>query len=125
MQSSEGIALFALADGPSLPIVEGEGSAHAVIWPGMGAKLRSIHRIELGAGSRTIELRHPAEAVYYVMDGSGEAVDLDAAGSQALQRGSMVHVEPGTAYLLRADERGMSVVGGPSPPDPALYEGLA
>jgi mannose-6-phosphate isomerase-like protein (cupin superfamily) len=125
MAGSEEIQVVALEHGPALQIVEGDGRAHAVIWPGMGARLRSIHRIQLRGGARTIELRHPSEAVYYVIDGSGEVVDADADQRQALRPGSMVHIDPGTTYVLSAGEEGISLVGGPSPPDPALYEGLA
>lgn len=124
MNSGDQIQVVPLEQGPALAIVDGEGSAHAVIWPGMGATLRSIHRIELAGGARTIALRHPSEAVYYVMAGSGKAVDLDADDTQPLRAGSMAHIDPGTTYVLAAAEEGMSVVGGPSPPDPALYEEL-
>ncbi|MGH2869558.1 MAG: hypothetical protein ACRDNK_18585 [Solirubrobacteraceae bacterium] len=123
MEGDDQIQVVALEDGPPLAIVEGEGSAHAVIWPGIGAQLRSIHRIELAAGASTIKLRHPSEAVYYVIGGSGETVDVDAAEAEALRPGSMVHIDPGTMYVLSAGEHGLSLVGGPSPPDPALYEG--
>jgi hypothetical protein len=37
----------------------------------------------------------------------------------------MVHVDPETTYVVVAGGEGMSLVGGPSPPDPALYEGIA
>jgi hypothetical protein len=107
--------------GPELGIVDGEGSARAVIWPGMGARLRSMHRISLGPGSRTVELRHPTDAVYYVIDGDGEVGDRDAGSAEPLVTGSMVHVDRGTAYELVAGDGGMEVVGGPAPADPALY----
>lgn len=107
--------------GPPLDIVDGEGSARAVIWPGMGARLRSMHRISLGPGSRTLELRHPTDAVYYVIDGGGEARDHDAGAAEPLVTGSMVHVDRGTTYDLVAGDGGMEIVGGPSPADPALY----
>ena len=110
--------------GPELPIVEGEGRAHAIIWPGVGATMRSMHRISLGGGAATTELRHPGEAVYYVIEGAGEAVDPSDGESHDLVLGSMIHVEPGTAYVIRAGSEGLELVGGPSPPDPALYEGL-
>ena len=58
--------------GPELAIVAGAGSAHAVIWPGMGAELRSMHRISLASGSRTVEMTQPSDAVYYVISGGGE-----------------------------------------------------
>jgi len=115
------VAIVGGEDGPELDIVEGEGSARAVIWPGMGARLRSMHRISLGPGSRTAELRHPADAVYYVIDGDGEARDREAGTDEPLVTGSMVHVDRGTAYELVAGAGGMEIVGGPAPADPALY----
>jgi quercetin dioxygenase-like cupin family protein len=124
MGTREEIQVVNLEAGPPLRIVEGGGSAHAVIWPGMGARLRSIHRIELSSVARTVTMRHPSEAVYYVMEGGGEASDVDSGDAQELRPGSMVHIEPGTAYVLRAGGDGMLIVGGPSPPDPVLYEGL-
>jgi quercetin dioxygenase-like cupin family protein len=110
-------------DGPALGIVAGEGSARAVVWPGMGAQLRSMHRISLGPGARTIELRHPSDAVYYVIFGSGAAVDRTSGGRDALVEGSMVHVDAGTPYELAAAGDGMELVGGPCPADASLYEG--
>jgi len=123
--STQEIQIVALEAGPTLEIIEGGGSAHAVIWPGMGARLRSIHRIELCAGARTVPLRHPSEAVYYVVQGSGEVLDMDGDGSQALRPGSMAHIDAGTTYSFTAADAGLSLVGGPCPPDPALYEGVA
>lgn len=129
------IRILEAGKGPALPIVEGGGYATAVIWPGMGAQLRSIHMIRLEPGARTIELSHPFEAVYSVTDGSGEALAAGArtggvaldAGARAgypLRDGSMVHIDAGTAYAFRAGPEGMSLFGGPSPPDPALYQHL-
>ncbi len=124
MSALEQIQVLELERGPALAIVSGEGSAHAVVWPGMGARLRSIHRIQLRRGARTITMHHLSEAVYYVVDGSGEAIDVDDGDVQELRGGSMVHIDAGTAYAISAGEDGISLVGGPSPPDPALYEGL-
>ncbi|MDQ6817464.1 MAG: hypothetical protein M3018_08670 [Actinomycetota bacterium] len=122
--SGDQIQILSAAEGPRLAIVRGPGHAHAVVWPGMGANLRSIHSISLESGARTIELSHPSEAVYYVAAGSGEAIDVVTGAREKLGRGSMVHVDPGTAYVLSAGEEGMRVVGGPSPPDLSLYEGV-
>jgi hypothetical protein len=127
------IRILEAGKGPALPIVEGGGYANAVIWPGMGAQLRSIHMIRLEPGARTIELSHPFEAVYSVTDGSGEALDagaraggeaLDAGAGYPVRDGSMVHIDAGTPYTFRAGPEGMSLLGGPSPPDPALYQDL-
>ncbi|MEA2321860.1 MAG: hypothetical protein QOD81_1710 [Solirubrobacteraceae bacterium] len=117
----EGIAVLDATAGPALRIVEGEGSAHAVVWPGTGAQLRSLARIRLGAGARTVALRHPDEAVYYVIEGYGSVAEGHAAEPNALVPGAMVHIDPGTLYVITADERGLDLVGGPSPADPALY----
>jgi quercetin dioxygenase-like cupin family protein len=104
--------------GHELDLVEGEGRAWAVVWPGTGAEQRSLHVLELGAGARTRELCHPSEAVYYVTDGAGavqeEGVEI------ALVPGSMVHCQPDAPYRFRADDA-LRLVGGPCPADPALY----
>jgi quercetin dioxygenase-like cupin family protein len=117
----EALVLRAADHGPLLPIVEGDGAARAIVWPGVGATLRSMHRIALAAGSRTIELRHPMEAVYYVMQGDGAVRDPDDGGEEPLIEGSMIHIEPGTAYRFEAGGSGMLLLGGPCPADPALY----
>jgi len=114
--------LHAADHGPSLPIVEGEGSARAIVWPGVGAALRTMHRIELAGGSRTIPLKHEMEAVYYVIRGAGIVREPGADGSESLVEGSMIHVEPGTAYQFEATADGMLLLGGPCPADPALYQ---
>jgi quercetin dioxygenase-like cupin family protein len=110
---------------PALPLVDGEGVARAVIWPGIGAELRSMHRIRLAPGARTIPLRHPMEAVYYVMRGTGAVVDPDDPQPRPLVEGAMIHVEPGTAYVLEAGAQGIEILGGPCPADPTLYAGVS
>jgi quercetin dioxygenase-like cupin family protein len=109
---------------PSLPIVEGDGEARAIVWPGMGARHRSMHRVRLGAGSRTVALRHPGEAVWYVIEGAGSVTDGDGGDAQEIVAGSMVHVGPGDGYRLVAGDSGLRLAGGPCPPDPALYAHL-
>jgi quercetin dioxygenase-like cupin family protein len=107
--------------GPTLSIIDGEGSARAVVWPGLGAIERSIHRITLGPLSRTTRLEHHGEAVYYVMGGSGSVQGDDAPAQNGLVEGSMVHIEAGTAYRFGAGADGLEFFGGPCPADPALY----
>jgi quercetin dioxygenase-like cupin family protein len=122
MRARREVRVVRAADhGPRLPIVEGEGCARAIVWPGGGAALRSMHRIELAGGSRTVALQHPMEAVYYVMRGDGVVRDPGEGGGQALVEGSMVHVEPGTAYAFQAGDAGILLLGGPCPADPTLY----
>jgi quercetin dioxygenase-like cupin family protein len=110
------------AVGPRLALVDGEGEARAVVWPGVGARLRSLHLISLRAGARTRSQRHPGEAVYYVVEGSGEVRDPDGGEPHPLEAGSMIHVAPDARYAIAARGAGVELVGGPSPPDPALYE---
>ncbi len=110
--------------GPELEIIDRGGSARAIIWPGMGAELRSLHRISLQSQGRTIRLTHPSEAVYYVISGSGAVFNDPEAPKEALVEGSMVHIGPGTPYALCASSEGMELVGGPAPADPALYESV-
>ncbi|MCY4621379.1 MAG: cupin domain-containing protein [bacterium] len=108
---------------PELPIVERGGRAWAVVWPGVGAYLRSMHRISLLPGGRTVVMEHPTEAVYYVMSGTGAVAGPDG-DRRALSTGAMAHVSPGTAYLLESGENGAEIVGGPCPADPSLYAHL-
>jgi quercetin dioxygenase-like cupin family protein len=105
-------------DGPELPVVESGGSARALVWPGVGARLRSMHLITLEPGGRTRPQRHDAEAVYYVIEGDGRVLGA----AQPLEEGSMIHIAPGSEYVLEAGGDGMQVIGGPSPPDASLYE---
>lgn len=110
---------------PRLPLVSGPGEAYAVVWPGVGAAMRSMHRISLGAGSSTLPQRHPMEAVYAVIGGGGTVRDPDTGAAETLVDGAMFHVEPGTAYLVEAGPGGIELVGGPCPADPALYRSLS
>ena len=109
---------------PKLDIVAGAGEARAVVWPGVGATERSLHRIDLAPGSSTVALSHPSETVYFVIEGGGAAIDLDLDREHELVAGSMTLMDPNTSYRLRAGDAGMLVVGGPCPPDPALYDYL-
>jgi quercetin dioxygenase-like cupin family protein len=109
--------------GARLPIVEATGRAWAVIWPGTGAQFRSLHRVSLAAGGSTLPLRHPGEAVYYVLAGQGAV--RDAAGTaHPLLEGSMVHIAPQGGYRFDAGAS-LELIGGPCPADPALYDGAA
>lgn len=119
---AEEVQVLSSTEGPRLPIVEGSGEAVAVVWPGVGAYLRSMHRIALGDGGRTIRMKHPSEAVYYVLDGSVDVVD--EAEAHVASKGAMIFVEPETPYSFASRHGSAVLVGGPCPPDPALYEAL-
>jgi quercetin dioxygenase-like cupin family protein len=110
---------------PRLPLVTGQGEAYAVVWPGVGAAMRSMHRISLGPGGATVSQRHPMEAVYSVIGGSGRVRDPDSGAAEVLVDGAMFHVDPGTAYVVEAGSDGIELVGGPCPADPALYRSLS
>jgi quercetin dioxygenase-like cupin family protein len=124
MTTAPGVTIVGRADGHSRPLdlVEGEGTAEALVWPGMGARHRSMHRFELGAGARTLPQRHDGEAVYYVVDGAASILDLSTGDRAALGAGCMVHVDPDTTYRFEATLPAV-LVGGPCPPDPATYDG--
>ena len=107
--------------GPDLDIIRGAGTCTPVIWPGMGAAERSIHLLLLGPDSRTIWMRHPSEAAYYVAEGEARIVDPDGGSSWPLGPGSMFHIGSGTTYGIHTGALGARILGGPCPPDPALY----
>lgn len=107
--------------GLALPLVAGEGSAVAIVWPGMGAQHRTIHRFNLGPLASTVPQQHAGEAVYAVLEGDATIVDLADGESRTLTVGAMIHLDPETRYNFRAGESGAVILGGPCPPDPGLY----
>jgi mannose-6-phosphate isomerase-like protein (cupin superfamily) len=112
-------------DGPLLPILDGPGEVRAVIWPGMGATHRSIHRYRIEPGAGTIPLQHPGEAVFFVREGEGEVEEPDSGDVHPLRASEIVHVGPGTRYRFRCTGPvPLVLLGGPAPPDPAMYEHL-
>jgi mannose-6-phosphate isomerase-like protein (cupin superfamily) len=119
------IRILDASTGPELPIVEGGGVARAIVWPGMGAQLRSLHRIWLEPGAATVTLTHPSDAVYYVIEGLGTAHDQSAGTSHDVREGSMFHIDAGTSYAIAAAGDGaMEIIGGPAPADEAMYTHL-
>jgi len=108
--------------GFALPLVAGGGSAVAIVWPGMGAQHRTIHRFNLGPWASTVPQQHAGEAVYAVLEGDTTIIDLADGESECLTVGAMIHLDPGTRYSFRAGESGAVILGGPCPPDPGLYQ---
>ena len=106
-------------DRDSVPL-RGPGEIRAVVWPGMGARHRTMHSVRLAAGETSEEWRHPGEAVYYVLSGSGWFEDRTEGVRHNVSAGLIVHVASGTAYAMAARDP-LTCVGGPCPPDPALY----
>jgi mannose-6-phosphate isomerase-like protein (cupin superfamily) len=122
VQQAAGTRVITSQDwGCDLGIVLGTGSCTPLIWPDVGARHRSMHLLVLGPASSTIRLRHPSEAAYYVMDGRAQVEDHDEGTAQALETGSMFHIEAGTAYTITAVGEPVTILGGPCPPDPAMY----
>ncbi|MGY4125635.1 mannose-6-phosphate isomerase-like protein (cupin superfamily) [Methylobacterium sp. PvP117] len=110
---------------PTLRIVRGAGEVKILSWPGNGAQHRSLHLLRLEDGAATIPLQHPSESVYYVIDGGGAVTDAGTGERFELTGGSIVHVGPGDTYHFDAGVDGLSIVGGPCPPDPNLYKLIA
>jgi mannose-6-phosphate isomerase-like protein (cupin superfamily) len=113
-------------DGLPLPLVDGpDGDVRAVIWPGMGARHRSMHHVRLPAGARTVPHQHAgAEAVYYIVRGRGAVEDLDQGRQHAVGAGAFVLITPRSRYrITAAHDSELVCVGGPCPPDPGLYAG--
>jgi len=123
-EGGDRVHVVRLDSGPAVDVVERGGEANAPVWPGMGARERSVLRLRLAADGATRLLHHPADAVFYVQSGDG-AVDDGAGEARPLVEGSMVHVDAGTDYRFSAGPSGMTVLGGPCPPDPALFASLA
>jgi len=104
----------------ALDIVEHRGTAEAIVWPGMGAQHRSLHRIVLERRGRTATQRHASEAAYLLVRGEAHIIDETSGERFALDAGSMVHIGEGVPYRFEA-AAAAELVGGPCPPDQSLY----
>jgi mannose-6-phosphate isomerase-like protein (cupin superfamily) len=109
---------------PEIPIVEGEGNAKLVLSRHNGASFRSFQLVSLAGGARTIELGHSSDCAYYVIEGEGAIIDATSLARFDLSEGHMVHIDAGDRYRIEAGTAGMKVIGGPCPPDEALYAGM-
>ena len=125
MSNPEQVQVLKGADSKTLlPLVLSGGTATAVVHPAVGAHHRSMHVIRLDPGGVTVELRHPSESVYYVRSGTASVADSANDERQELVEGSMVHVDPHTPHTFTAGDLGCEILGGPCPPDPAVYNSL-
>ena len=110
------------ANCPSIPLIDGSGSAVALLWPGNGARLRTLHLLKLNKSDRTFELEHKGDAVFYVLHGQGAVRDLKRKVRTALVEGAMIHIDAGDLYQFEADAGSeLTLVGGPCPADENLY----
>lgn len=112
-------------DCPEIPLVDGQGNAKVILWPGNGAEFRSMHLFTLFQGDCSKILRHANDCVYYVVEGAGRIEGLDGADTQELVEGSIVHIDANDGYRVVAGDEGIKYLGGPCPPDEALYKDLA
>ena len=119
--SADLVQVLPAEQGEPFDILAGAGLALVVVGPHMGARHRTMAVVTLDAGAATRELRHPSEAVWYVVEGQGRAVPAEGDAID-LEPGAMVHAGPGAGYRIEAAaDLPLRVVGGPSPPDPALH----
>lgn len=97
--------------------------ARALVYPGMGSIYRSMHYIEIPELLETHELFHSdSEAAYYITQGTGSIKDLSTEETFALRKGKMILLDAATRYRIEAEKgETMILIGGPCPPDPALY----
>lgn len=107
--------------GRELGLIEGIGSARAIVWPGMGAQYRTMHHLTLGPYAGTLSQEHSGEAVYAVLAGTATISDLSTGETETLTAGAMVHLDPHTRYRFNTGAHGVVILGGPCPPDAALY----
>lgn len=103
-------------------LVPGADCAVALVWPGMGARFRSLHRVSLQPGVASLVLQHESDAVYYVVEGVAQLADPDTDEVLTCDAGSAVHIDAGTHYQFQAQSASATIVGGACPADLRLYE---
>lgn len=108
-------------DSIDVDLVVGTGRSRAVSRPGFGASERSVFYIELDEGSSSKELKHPYEAVYYIVSGKGQVVDTDSGRIYDVKEGAVIYLTPNQGYKFI----GPAVfAGGSCPLDVDLYQRL-
>lgn len=113
------------ADCPEIPLVDGKGNAKVILWPGNGAEFRSMQLFTLEKGDRSVPLKHTNDCVYYVIEGAGTVESVPEKVSQPLVEGSIIHIDSNDEYRILAGADGIRFLGGPCPPDEALYANLS
>ncbi|HKP18533.1 MAG TPA: cupin domain-containing protein [Gaiellaceae bacterium] len=103
-----------------LDIVERNGDAVALAWPGTGSLFRAMHRIDLARDGCTRTLCHPGEAAYVVATGAAAIHGPDGEVTTTVEAPAVLYVPAQTPYVLASGD-GATIFGGPCPPDPALY----
>ncbi len=109
--------------GPDLGLIQ-DGTWQEIVGPRIGAQCRGMYNLQFAEGGTTSLLLHPAEAVYYVVDGPVRVIGGSAGeiADEIVDEGGMVHVRPHVPYRFEASE-GARLIGGPSPTDVTLVSG--
>jgi hypothetical protein len=85
---------------PQISILNGDGNAKVVMWPGNGARFRSFNLISMMENATTIPLTHKSDCVYYTINGAGEIIDLATGETFSLAEGTMLHIDAGASIAL-------------------------
>lgn len=104
--------------GPDEGLLEG-GTWREIVGPGVGSACRGLYDVQFVEDGRSAVLTHDSEAAYYVVEGTGAVRHCTTGQAQALTAGSMVHVRPGTPYLLTGSAS-TRLVGGPCPAESSI-----
>jgi|AntRauTorcE11898_2_1112593.scaffolds.fasta_scaffold21724_2 quercetin dioxygenase-like cupin family protein len=108
-----------------IPYVK-EGTAKAIIWPGMGAKYGVMNYFVMKPGGENVPHKHDdSEDMFYIAQGQGVVADLDNNIEHPIEAGCFVYVEPGTMHAAKSYGPDDYIsIGGPTPPDPEMFKEL-
>ena len=107
------------------PVMPG-GTARFPVWPGTGASRRSMNWVAMVPGQENVPHSHAeSEDLFYCIEGNCVIEDGDTGESHPFEGGSVIFVEPGTLHAVKSLGPARYVsVGGPCPPDTALFRRL-
>ncbi len=108
----------AATDGVPLPLIARH--ARLIVWPGSGANVASMNRVELEPGEANVPHVHAeSEDTIFVVECRGSVRDFDHDLILPVEAGCVIHVPEGIKHAVSAETR-MVTVGGPCPPDLAM-----
>ncbi|MBI4495098.1 MAG: cupin domain-containing protein [Chloroflexi bacterium] len=116
------LSVLDLAGGVEIPLIRPPmpgGYARFPIWPGMGARLRSMNRVAMRPGQENVPHVHPvSEDIFYCLSGTCVVEDGSTGREQPFGRDCLIFIDPGTPHAVRSlGPDDYISVGGPCPPD--------
>jgi len=112
-------------DCPKLPIVEGDGSAQAMVSTGVSAGIANMNYIRMEPGEANQPHTDSSfEDTVFISEGKGSAQNFDHDRRQSFEAGQVIHVPLDLKHTVFADRVCVVSVGEPCSADCAMLQAV-